>query len=85
MKLLLKRDLSDQEQLLQSFGGDSDPSIDSDDDVIDLDLKKNYFYVVNPDGKIVDCAKIYSFMHEENIYQRIVAKTLKDADNRLIK
>lgn len=43
---------------------------------IDLDVKKNFFYVIDPDGKIIDCAKIYSFLHEDNIYQRIVAKTL---------
>ena len=48
----------------------------SNQEQIDLDLKKNFFYVIDPDGKIIDCAKIYSFLHEDNIYQRIVAKTL---------
>jgi len=47
-----------------------------------LDLKKNFFYVINPEGKIIDCAQIYSFSHEDNIYQRIIAKTLKNVDDR---
>lgn len=35
---------------------------------IDLQLKKGFYYVVNPQGKIIDCAKIYSFLHEDNIF-----------------
>ena len=64
---------------MQSFS-DADPS-----DAIDLDMKKNFFYVISPEGKIIDCAKIYSFLHEDNIYQRIIAKTLKNVDDRNLK
>jgi Zn-finger protein len=53
--------------------------------MIDLDMKKNFFYVINPDGQIIDCAKIYSFLHENNIYQRIMAKILKNVDERTAK
>lgn len=45
-----------------------DLSGDDNKEYIDLDLKKNFFYVIDPDGKIIDCAKIYSFLHEDNIY-----------------
>ena len=58
--LLLKRPLTDQEQLVGSFS--------TDEDLTPLELKKNFFYVINPEGKIVDCAEIYSFMHEDNLY-----------------
>ena len=51
-------------------------------DSMPLDMKKNFFYVINPDRKIIDCASIYSFMHEDNIHQRLVAKILKDVDDR---
>ena len=71
IQILLKRQLSDQESLMHSFEENG-----SNQEQIDLDLKKNFFYVIDPDGKIIDCAKIYSFLHEDNIYQRIVAKTL---------
>jgi hypothetical protein len=75
-RILLKRELSDQEQLMLSFSGEQS------EDSIDLDLKKNFFYVINPDQKIIDCASIYSFLHEDNIHSRIVSKILKDADER---
>ncbi len=52
---------------------------------IDLDLKKNFFYIINPEGKIIDCSKIYSFLHEENIFKRITAKISKDIDDRINK
>jgi hypothetical protein len=61
---------------------EKDTQSDEEEEEIELDLKKNFFYVVNPDGRIIDCAKIYSFMHEDNIYQRLIAKTLKDVDER---
>ena len=77
--MLYKRDLTDQESLMQSFGN-SDAA-----DSIDLDMKKNFFYVISPEGKIIDTAKIYSFLHEDNIYQRIIAKTLKNVDDRNLK
>lgn len=48
-------------------------------------MKKNFFYVINPEGKVIDCAKIYSFLHEENIFKRITAKVSKDIDDRLNK
>ena len=51
--------------------------------MIDLDLKKGFFYVVNPQGQMIDCAKIYSFQHEKNIYKRIIAKVSKDVDDRI--
>jgi hypothetical protein len=38
--------------------------------------------VINPDGRIVDTAKIYSFLHEKNIYKRITAKVHRDIDER---
>ena len=41
---------------------------------MNLELKKNFFYVISPDSEVVDCAKIYSFLHEENIFKRVVAK-----------
>jgi hypothetical protein len=37
-------------------------------------MKKGFYYVVNPEGKVIDCAKIYSFLHEDNIFQRIMAR-----------
>lgn len=52
------------------------------DEVVELELKKNFYYVINPDGRIVDCAKIYSFLHEDNIYKRISARVSKDVDDR---
>jgi hypothetical protein len=66
--VLIKRDLTDEESLLNSFSDDDDSSSLSENDKIDLELKKNFFYVVNPDGEIIDCAKIYTFLHENNIY-----------------
>lgn len=81
VRVMLRRELSDQEKLLRSFGsGDS-----GSEDVVELEMKKNFFYVVNPEGKIVDCAKIYSFLHEENIFKRITAKISKDIDDRINK
>ena len=80
IQVLLKRELSDQESLLLAFSEDREQEEADDEDAIDLELKKNFFYIINPHGKIIDCAKIYSFMHEDNIYQRIVAKILKDID-----
>lgn len=77
---MLKRDLSDQERLMRAFA----PGASKDqDEIIELDLKKNFFYVVNPEGRIIDCAKIYSFLHEENIFKRITAKISKDIDDRI--
>lgn len=72
---MLKRDLTDQEKLLRDFA--------REEDVTELELKKNFFYVVNPEGKIIDCAKIYSFLHEDNIFKRITAKISKDIDDRI--
>ncbi len=58
---------------------------DSQQGIIELDLKKNFFYVINPEGRVIDCAKIYSFLHEENIFKRITAKVSKDIDDRINK
>ena len=52
-------------------------------DAIELELKKGFYYVVNPQGKIIDCARIYSFLHEDNIYQRIIARISQDVDIRI--
>jgi hypothetical protein len=80
VQVMLKRDLSEQEQLMRTFAnGKADENIP----VVELELKKNFFYVINPEGKIIDCAKIYSFLHEENIFKRITAKVSKDIDDRL--
>jgi len=72
-QVMLKRDLTDQESLLRTFGTDtsstdSDAAAEQSDEPIELDLKTKFFYVVNPEGRIIDCAKIYSFLHEDNIY-----------------
>jgi hypothetical protein len=48
-------------------------------------MKKGFFYVINPEGKIIDTAKIYSFLHENNIYKRINAKIARDVDDRINK
>ena len=77
---MLKKNLTEQESLMRSFGVDEG---ESSEPSIELDLKKNFFYVVNPAGKIIDCAKIYSFLHEDNIYKRITAKINKDIDLRI--
>ena len=67
-KVLLQRDLTKEEKLVRSF----DDELGENE--IELELKKNYFYVINPEGHVIDCAQIYSFLHENNIYQRIIAK-----------
>jgi hypothetical protein len=41
---MLKRELTDQEKLMRTFGKDSD------EESIEVDLKKNFFYVINPEG-----------------------------------
>ena len=46
-------------------------------------MKKGFYYVINPEGRIVDTAKIYSFLHEKNIFKRIIAKVSKDVDERI--
>ena len=81
IQVVLKRELSDQEQLMQTFGEEGTNDAPENEEIIDLDMKKNFFYVINPKGKIIDCAEIYSFLHEDNIYQRIVAKILRDVDD----
>lgn len=78
--------------MLRTFGENntqSDSSIaESDDsegekDTIDLEMKKNFFYVISPDSEVVDCAKIYSFLHEDNIYKRIIARVNKHVDSKI--
>jgi hypothetical protein len=75
VRVMLLKEPTEKERLLREF---SQP-----DDVIDLEVKKSFFYVINPDGKIIDCAKIYSFLHEDNIFKRITAKISKDIDDRI--
>ena len=79
---MLKRDLTDEESLLRTFGysEQSNKTETEDDKTVDLDIKKNFYYVIGPEGEIVDCAKIYSFLHEDNIYKRITARVCKHAD-----
>jgi hypothetical protein len=67
--------MTEQEKLQKAF--------DQDESETNLELKKGFFYVVNPQGKIIDCAKIYTFQHEKNIYKRIIAKVSKDVDDRI--
>jgi len=37
-------------------------------------MKKNFFYVVDDRQEVVDCSRIYSFIHEENAFKRILAR-----------
>lgn len=89
--VMLTRDLTDQESLLRTFGDTGKQKDESTEEgegesaEIDLDLKKSFYYVINPDCEITDCAKIYSFLHEENIFKRIQARVCKDADLRINK
>merc|ERR1719362_2365608 len=96
--IMLKRDLTDQEQLLRSFGDGKEPEKqvkreegklaeeggeEEDNKVIDLQMKKNFYYVISPAGEVVDCAKIYSFLHEDNIFKRITARVCKHVDSKI--
>jgi hypothetical protein len=80
--VMLKRDLSETEKLQRSFINSSD---NEEDKMIELNMKKNFYYVINNEGRIIDCAKIYSFLHEDNIYKRIIARVSKDCDERVKK
>ena len=51
--------------------------------MVELELKKGFFYVINPEGRIIDTAKIYSFLHENNIHKRITSRIGKDVDDRV--
>ena len=51
-------------------------------EIINLDINKNYYYVIDSENKVIDCAKIYAFSHESNIYKRISAKINQDLDNK---
>ena len=93
-QIMLKRDLTDQEQLLRTFGDGAEKtkteekeneneSEDKKDEDIDLDLKKNFYYVIGPESEVVDCAKIYSFLHEDNIFKRITARVSKHVDSKV--
>ena len=48
-----------------------------------MDMKKNFYYVIGPNSEVVDCAKIYSFLHEENIFKRITARVSKHVDSKV--
>lgn len=75
MKVILQRPLTSDEKLLRAFDGGSD--------TLDLEMKKGFFYLINPQGKVIDCAQIYSFLHEKNIFKRITAKVCKDVDETI--
>ena len=47
-------------------------------------MKKNFYYVIGPSTEVVDCAKIYSFLHEDNIFKRITARVAKHADSKIM-
>ena len=92
-QVLLKRELTDEESLLRTFGQDGKPDTgkpngeksQNEEDTIELEIKRNFYYVISPDGEIIDCAKIYSFLHEENIFRRIVARVSKHVDTKINK
>lgn len=54
-------------------------------DEIELSIEKNNFYLISPEGRIIDTAKIYSFLHEDNIFKRITAKISKHVDDQISK
>ena len=105
-RVLLKRDLTDQESLMRTFGIDKnndadgksqkksseegksqegqEKSEDEEEKIIELDMKKNFYYVIGPSTEVVDCAKIYSFLHEDNIFKRITARVAKHADSKIM-
>ena len=56
---------------------------EEEDKVIDLDMKRNFYYVIGPNSEVVDCAKIYSFLHEDNIFKRITARVSKHVDSKI--
>ena len=61
----------------------SEEEEEKEDEIVDLDLKKNFYYVIGPQSEVVDCAKIYSFLHEDNIFQRIIARVNKHGDSKI--
>ncbi|CDW82757.1 UNKNOWN [Stylonychia lemnae] len=88
MNVMLKKQFTDTEKLVKAFDNSSSQFQNEEvnkENVIELDLKKSFFYVLTPEGKIIDCAKIYSFLHEENIHKRIMAKISKDIDDKMTK
>jgi len=74
--IMLRSDFTENEKLVESFKG-------VEDDAGYLDMKKNFYYVVDVGGRVIDCAKIYSFLHEDNIFKRVLAKVSKDIDERI--
>ena len=89
-KVMLKRDLTDEESLLRTFGDGTEVKEEKVEEEkkdgeeekaeIDLDMKKKFYYVLSPNCEVVDCAKIYSFLHENNIFRRVTAKVSKHVD-----
>eukprot|EP00347_Sterkiella_histriomuscorum_P008809 403343668 len=72
MLVLFKKQLSDSEQLLRTFSQennenesnqeDHESQSPTDQERLELDLKKSFFYVINPEGRIIDCDyKIFQF------------------------
>lgn len=39
-----------------------------------LNLKRGFFFIIAPDGGVIDSAHIFSFQHEGNLFKRISAK-----------
>ena len=39
--------------------------------------------MIGPESEVVDCAKIYSFLHEDNIFKRITARVSKHVDSKV--
>ena len=48
--------MSATERLVQSFEVDEGTKEGKE-----LEIKKNFYYVLDPESKVIDCAKIYSF------------------------
>ena len=65
--------------------GDGSQKVSQSDNEMDLEIKKNFYYVISPDGEIVDCAKIYTFLHEDNIFKRIIARVSQHVDTKINK
>ena len=59
----------------EKFGGISENDIF-------LELKKNHYYLLDENGLVIDSSSIYSFQHEDVVYQRIASKINKDLDDK---
>lgn len=50
---------------------------------MNLELKKGFFYIMDNEMKIIDCANIYSYNHENDILQRMTAKMNMDFEEKI--